>query len=419
RKYEVEVLEGGEYCGIYSPHYQAESSYFSSVPGGFKIIAHSNPDSIINVLIRIGNEVEGIAMSVNPGSKIREGINAKIEKSVEDIDPAEPDFKNQYGFCRIAVRPKNCNDILECGSKPKYEVKEDLRKQSITYGKETISVTNLLANYADAEGIFKPMEFRNVKPNTNKTKLHPIICKESKDKFSIKLIDPETQVETPLPVDMLWGIDDSKYTSANLRFTNFAAFSSAVNGLNDSISSDIAKKGFFQYCLCGKRDYPTQSFKTDGSYNFTADGVYFDEILEAHEMTHKDDYIYFINQNKDSSFVRKIKELNDSLTCEKIMDENYVRKIQQETLKILNNYIDKSIFDWSKEYGYEYSSKVYGYTPPDPVKQLNREIEINKVKDGKVWKTVNKYLAELKYNVTKQDGTIGPAEIEECPICYP
>jgi len=107
RKYEVEVLEGGEYCGIYSPHYQAESSYFSSVPGGFKIIAHSNPDSIINVLIRVGNEVEGIAMSVNPSSKIREGINAKIEKSVEDIDPAEPDFKNQYGFCRINIMPAN------------------------------------------------------------------------------------------------------------------------------------------------------------------------------------------------------------------------------------------------------------------------------------------------------------------------
>ncbi|NLT50201.1 MAG: hypothetical protein GXX85_04710, partial [Ignavibacteria bacterium] len=48
-----------------------------------------------------------IAMSVNPGSKIREGINAKIEKSVEDIDPAEPDYKNQYGFCRINIMPAN------------------------------------------------------------------------------------------------------------------------------------------------------------------------------------------------------------------------------------------------------------------------------------------------------------------------
>ncbi|NLD49972.1 MAG: hypothetical protein GX660_22745, partial [Clostridiaceae bacterium] len=359
-----------------------------------------------------------IAMSVNPGSKIREGINAKIEKSVEDIDPAEPDYKNQYGFCRIAVRPKNCNDILECGAEPEYETEEALYKQTVSYGSNTLDIVNLLANQPSAEGGFLPMTFVNIKPGTSNKKIEPIICKEDEDEFYIKLVDPATQVEIPLPVDMLWGIDATKFLQNSKRFTDFASFKNEVNNLKDTNAYDYHVKDVYFNNLCGQSCYPTEKAHSDVTAGPFVSGVYFDEIIEAHEMTHKDDFIDKLEDNIDSMFVEKIEKLNDSLTCEKLSDEEYITKLKNEVIKIMDQLIDKSIYDYCEYTGVAYDSKYYGNLAADSLINLAREKRINQ--GDRVRNKVRDYITKLRlpyFNTRKQKWEY--ETIDRCPTCRP
>jgi len=139
--YEVSIMEGGDYCSIYSPQLNAVSDYFPSIPAGFKVIGDVNPESPVEVLLSVGDEVEAPLAKIDPNSRIREGINTSIEKTSDNAATSENNY-NRYGFCRIVIDP--CH-IDSCG--------DDWKPTEITDANFKVLGSNEDYTWVDEKGV--------------------------------------------------------------------------------------------------------------------------------------------------------------------------------------------------------------------------------------------------------------------------
>ncbi len=308
-------------------------------------------------------------------------------------------YANEIEGCYyLPVKPKNdCIDLPVCSGSNIADIQVEpvtyrTRKPLITggYSTDICSDPNKPIN---ATGTSSGYEYGGVKMANNVwSEVFDVKPCVNGNEVNLRLVNPGTDENATIPFEFVWDVCPDN----NFAIKDIEDFKSKI----DKIDKELLFES-----LCGQLCYPVTRYQYD---NY--DGIIFEELVQLHELKHRDQFLKFFNELKKEYFTdkinAKIKEYN--LICESDLDAGTMNKLRIDFNEIINDYFKMVINETQKLAG-----------------TIENERGFNDSYEMK--RKIDEYMGELKYNpywwltwlpdwILKTDDYT----VEDCPICsYP